>query len=342
MSDTCCHGACDPDGAAASPAAGSADARLWRVLASASAIAGGALAASAGGRGASLVLYLAAIGVASVVPAQRAWRSLRARVLDINVLMVVAVAGAAALGDWLEAAVVVWLFGVAQWLESRSTRRAQRAIRALLTLAPDRALVRRDGREVTADVAGIRRGEVVVVRPGERIAVDGVVVAGASDVDQSTITGESWPAGKLPGDDVFAGTINGQGALEVETLREPSNSTLARIVRLVDRAQRERAPVQGWVDRFARRYTPAVLLLAVAVAVVPPLVWGGAASFSTWVYRALTLIVVACPCALVISTPVSIVSALTVGARRACSSRPGRTSSAWDRSAASRSTRPAR
>jgi Cd2+/Zn2+-exporting ATPase len=267
----------------------------------------------------SAATFAGAALLAAGGPFRNAVRSIRRATLDINVLMLVAVVGAAVLGDWMEAAVVVWLFGLAQWLESRSADRAERAIRSLVALAPATALVRRGSVERQLPVSAVVPGDVVVVRPGERIPVDGVVVSGASDVDQAPVTGESWPVGKGPGDDVFAGTINGTGAFDLEATREASDSTLARVARFVAEARKERAPVQRFVDRFARRYTPAVVLLAIGVAIVPPLVTadpgGWAAAFPLWSYRALTLLVVACPCALVVSTPVSIVSALTAAAR---------------------------
>jgi Cd2+/Zn2+-exporting ATPase len=187
-------------------------------------------------------------------------------------------------------------------------------------LAPDVAVVRRDGREREVPADDVRVSDVVVIRPGQRLPVDGFVIAGESAVNQAPVTGESWPAEKGPGDEVFAGSINGDGALEIEAARPASDSTIARIVRLVEQAQQRRAPVQTFVDRFARRYTPAVVGLAIVLAVVPPLVLAGAEgwtrTFAEWSYRALALLVVACPCALVISTPVSIVSALTSAARQ--------------------------
>jgi Cd2+/Zn2+-exporting ATPase len=268
-------------------------------------------------------LHVAAVAIFTLVilacvrePAARAWRSVRGGVLDINVLMVIAVAGAIALGDWIEAASVVWLFALSQQLESLSLTRARRAIRSMMAVAPSQALVRRGGRESQMLADDVRPGDVVIVRPGERVPVDGLVVAGTSAVDQAPVTGESWPVEKVAGDQIFAGTINGTGAIEVEALRPASDSAIARIIRLVEHAQAERAPVQTFVDRFARRYTPAVALLGLAVAVIPPLVMGGGlAAFGVWGYRAITLLVVACPCALVISTPVSIVSAITTAAR---------------------------
>jgi Cd2+/Zn2+-exporting ATPase len=196
--------------------------------------------------------------------------------------------------------------------------RARRAISGLMTLAPAMALVRRGDDEREMPVEEVRVGDLVIVRPGGRVPVDGEVLHGYSAIDQGPVTGESWPVDKSPGDVVFAGTINGSGALDIQATRPASDSTLSRIVALVEQAQARRAPVQTFVDRFARRYTPAVVMLALAVALVPPLLFGPSTTgyeFSTWVYRAITLLVVACPCALVISTPVSIVSALTAAAR---------------------------
>ncbi|MEO7272238.1 MAG: heavy metal translocating P-type ATPase [Vicinamibacterales bacterium] len=258
--------------------------------------------------------FAVAIVGAGTRTARRAWQSVRARVLDIQVLMMVAVAGAIALGQWSEAAAVVCLFAVAQWLETHAMARARGAIRALMALAPRTALVRRDNLELTLPVEEVRVGDRVIVRPGERIPLDGVLASGAGDVDQAPVTGESRPIEKAAGDELFAGTINGRASLEVEVTRLGRDSTIARIIHLVERAQAQRAPMQAFVDRFARIYTPAVLALALAVAFLPPLVAG--ASWSAWVYRALVLLVIACPCALVISTPVSIVSALAAAARR--------------------------
>lgn len=323
MSETCCGGLTEGTSCEAKPVIPATPARRVTapgVIVSASGLlmlAGGA-ADYTGEATLALLSFAGSIALSIPTPARRAWRSLRSRALDINVLMVIAVAGAIILDDWFEAAAVVWLFGVAQWLESRSLARARGAVRRLMTLAPSMASVRRDGREREIPVEQVRIGEVVIVRPGGRLPVDGRVVGGNSSVDQSPVTGESWPAEKSIGDSVFAGTINGAGALDIETTREVTDTTLARIVTLVEQAQAQRAPIQTWVDRFARRYTPAVVLLAIAVAVLPPLVFGATTAgydFATWTYRALALLVVACPCALVISTPVSIVSALTAAAR---------------------------
>jgi Zn2+/Cd2+-exporting ATPase len=255
-----------------------------------------------------------AIVLGGIHTSRRAWTSVRARVLDINVLMLVAVAGAMILGEWSEGASVVFLFALAQMLESRAMERARGAIRALMDLAPVDALVRREGREERVAVEHVRVGDVIVVRPGEKIPLDGCVRAGESYVNQSPVTGESLPVEKTPGADVFAGTINGRGALDIGVTRLGRDSTIARIVHLVESAQAQRAPSQTFVDRFARVYTPVVLVLAALVATVAPLVAGGA--WSEWIYRSLVLLVISCPCALVISTPVSIVSALAAAARK--------------------------
>ena len=257
-----------------------------------------------------------AVSIALGVPpiARRAANAVRVATLDINVLMLVAVAGAIVLGEWGEAASVVFLFAVAQLLETRAMERARGAIASLMDLAPSQAIVRRDGGTLALPVDDVRIGDFVVVRPGEKIPLDGRVAAGTSHVNQAPVTGESLPVEKEAGDEVYAGTINGRGALEVEVTRLRQDSMLARIIHLVERAQAQRAPTQSFVDRFARVYTPLVLAAALVVALVPPLVSGGA--WSVWVYRALVLLVISCPCALVISTPVSIVSALAAAARK--------------------------
>jgi Cd2+/Zn2+-exporting ATPase len=255
-----------------------------------------------------------AIAAGASLTIRRAMAALRVRALDIHVLMLVAAAGAVALGQWSEAASVVFLFALAQTLEARTLERARNAVRALMDLAPAEALVREPGGDRRIEIDAITPGMVLVVRPGEKIPLDGEVVAGQSAVNQAPVTGESIPAEKTAGDEVFAGTINGRGALEIRVTRLRRDSTLARIIHLVERAQAERAPAQTFVERFARVYTPCVLLLALSVAIVPPLVLG--AAWHTWIYRALVLLVVSCPCALVISTPVSIVAALAGAARK--------------------------
>ena len=245
---------------------------------------------------------------------RRAIGSVRAGVLDIHVLMVVAVLGAVALGEWTEAASVIFLFALAQVLETRAMERARGAIRALMELSPTDAAVRRDGLVTRRPIDDVEVGDTVLVRPGEKIPLDGRVAAGDSDVNQAPVTGESLPVHKSSGMDVFAGTINGRGALDIVVTHLRRDSTIARIIHLVERAQAQRAPSQTFVDRFARIYTPIVLALAAVVAVLPPLMFD--ASWSAWFYRSLVLLVISCPCALVISTPVSIVSALAAAARK--------------------------
>jgi Cd2+/Zn2+-exporting ATPase len=325
VTDACCGGD-SPDGPGVCAPAGPAAPgtrwrdRTWVLLSIAGAALVAAVAADALGRQpVTIAASLVTIALTIRGPARHAWASLGRRALDINTLMVIAAVGAVILGEWTEAGAVVWLFAVAHRLEARSLERARHAIRALVTLAPAVATVRREGVERDVPVDDVRVGDVVVVRPGARIPIDGQVLSGISTVDQAPVTGESFPVEKSAGDELFAATINGAGALEVAATRPAADSTLNRIVRLVEQAQRERAPIQTFVDRFARRYTPAVVLLAVAVAVIPPFVLGGmtewTAHSATWAYRALALLVVACPCALVISTPVSVVSALTAAAR---------------------------
>lgn len=259
-------------------------------------------------------LFLAALASAVAVTARRAWTAVRVGSLDINVLMLIAATGALALGQWSEAATVVFLFAVAQALEARTLERARNEIRALMDLTPTEALVRDAQGERRVNVDQIEPGATIVVRPGEKIPLDGDVIAGRSAVNQAPVTGESLPIDKEPGDEVFAGTINGRGALDVCVTRVRRDTTLARIIHLVERAQAQRAPAQALVERFARVYTPSVIALAIAIAIVPPLLMHLA--WQTWIYRALVLLVVSCPCALVISTPVSIVAALAGAARK--------------------------
>ncbi|MBI4263876.1 MAG: cadmium-translocating P-type ATPase [Acidobacteria bacterium] len=296
------------------PTASGADvAWRWRLLLACGAAVGVGLALSAAGRPAAAAAALtAAAFVGGIFPVRRAVSAVRSRTLDINTLMVVAVAGALVLGEWLEAASVVFLFAVAQWLEVRTLERARQAIRAMLDLSPREAIVRHDGHEHRVPVEEVHVGDDILVRPGDKVPLDGVVVAGHSDVNEAPLTGESLPVDKGAGDQVYAGTINGHGALEIRVTRVGRDTRLARIIYLVEAAQASRAPVQTFVDRFARIYTPAVIGLALIVALAPAL---AGADTATWVYRALVLLVISCPCALVISTPVSIVSALSAAAR---------------------------
>ena len=290
------------------------DRRVWMLAAS-----GASLAVSLGANAAGVTPVAQIAALLTIVSGggpsvRRAWSALGLRTFDMHVLMTVAVAGAIAIGEWMEGASVVFLFALAQYLESRSMDRARHAIRALMDLSPPEATVVRAGQERRVPADQVRVGDHIRVRPGEKLPLDGRVVSGESDVNQAPITGESLPVDKRHGDDVFAGSINGHGALEIVTTTLRRDTTLARIIHLVETAQSERAPAQTFVDRFARIYTPVVMALAALVALVPPLVgWGDA---GPWFYRALVLLVIACPCALVIATPVAVVSALAAGARR--------------------------
>ncbi len=257
--------------------------------------------------------FIAATVLGGWVTSRRAWISLRALRLDINALMALAVVGALILGDFAEAATVIFLFSLGQLLESRALERTRRSVRDLVTLAPALARVRRHGRDVEVRLAEAVVGDTLIVRPGERVALDGVVVSGDSAVDEAPITGEAAPVDKAPGDRVFAGSLNASGLLEVEVTAAREDSTLARMIYLVEEAQAQRAPSQRLVDSFTRYYTPIVVVGAVLVAVVPPLV--GLGTWHEWAYRSLVVLVASCPCALVISTPVAIVSAITRATR---------------------------
>jgi Cd2+/Zn2+-exporting ATPase len=288
-------------------------ARFWLTIASGLALVAGMAAGALGLALASALSFVAGALVGGVYPVRRAVTAIRTKTVDINVLMVIAVAGALALGEWMEASSVVFLFALAQWLEARTLERARQAIRALVDLTPRDAIVKRGASESRARVETISVGEVIIVRPGDKVPLDGRIVAGRSDINEAPMTGESLPVDKGPGDEVYAGTINGRGALELEVTHVGPDTRLAKIIHLVEAAQSRRAPVQSFVDRFAKIYTPVVIALAVLVATVPPFVAG--ADAATWLYRSLVLLVISCPCALVISTPVSIVSALSAAAR---------------------------
>ncbi len=231
----------------------------------------------------------------------------------MNSLMLLAAVGASVIGEWAEGASVLFLFSLAQVLETYSMDRARNAIKTLMDLSPTEATVKRDGREESVPAADVRVGEVIVIRPGQKIPLDGEVLSGRSAVNQAPITGESMPVDKEPGSQVFAGSMNEQGSLEVRVTTLIEDTTLARIIHAVEEAQTSRAPSQSFVDRFARIYTPAVVAFAILVFIVPPLI--GLGTWSTWFYRALAMLVIACPCALVISTPVSVASGLAGAAR---------------------------
>lgn len=246
--------------------------------------------------------------------ARAGFASLRSGQFDANLLMVIAVVGAVAIGEWVEGAMVVFLFAIGNLLQSYTVDRTRRSIRTLMDLTPPEATVRRQGGEVILPVDQLQIDDVVVVRPGERLPVDGIVIEGESALNQAPITGESLPVEKRNGDMVYAGSVNGYGLLVLTVVRKAADSTLARIIHLVEEAQSQKAPIQQYIDRFARIYTPLVMVGAILFAAVPPLLF--AAPFQPWLYKALTLLVISCPCALALSTPVSIVSAIGAASRR--------------------------
>ncbi|WP_439817256.1 heavy metal translocating P-type ATPase [Zavarzinia sp. CC-PAN008] len=260
--------------------------------------------------------FLAALGVGLVPVARRAFVAARLGTpFSIEMLMTIAAIGAVIIGATEEAAAVVFLFLVGEVLEGVAAGRARASIRALADLVPRTALVEQpDGgtREIAA--ADLAVGAVILVRPGDRLGADGTIVSGTSDVNEAPVTGESVPRSKVAGDTVYAGTINGAGVLRVAVTATAGDNTIARVVRLVEEAQAARAPTMRWIDRFSRIYTPAVVVLALLVAVLPPLLAGG--DWAEWVYKALAVLLIGCPCALVISTPAAIAAGLSAGARR--------------------------
>jgi len=272
-------------------------------------------------------LYAAAIVVGGLPVARHAYQELwLSRSLGINALMVIAVVGAGFIGEWAEAAIVVVLFSLGEALEDYASNKARSALSSLLDLVPPTALrIGAGGETKEVPVEQLAVGDRVLVRPGDRVSVDGIVRKGQSSVDQAPITGESVPVDKQAGDEVYAGTINTSGALEVEVTRPASDNTLSRMVKLVQEAQSRQAPMQRFIDRFARVYTPAVAVVALLVASVPPLFFGQPfGGEHGWLMRALQMLVIACPCALVISTPVSVVSAMTNAASHGVLIKGGR------------------
>ncbi|MFZ3141272.1 heavy metal translocating P-type ATPase [Polaromonas sp.] len=278
-------------------------------------LAEGVFWANDGNHWAVIVLALLSIFTGGLSTYKKGWIALKNLNLNMNALMAIAVTGAMAIGHWPEAAMVMFLFALAEVIEAKSLDRARNAIRGLMDLAPETATVRQaDGVWTEQPAKEVPKGAVVRVRPGERIALDGLITAGRSAINQAPITGESLPVEKAEGDQVFAGTINETGSFEYKVTAGAGDSTLARIIHAVESAQGSRAPTQRFVDQFARVYTPAVFAVALLVAVVSPLAFGGV--WFDWIYKALVLLVIACPCALVISTPVTIVSGLAAAARR--------------------------
>ncbi|MCA3190924.1 MULTISPECIES: heavy metal translocating P-type ATPase [unclassified Cupriavidus] len=260
-------------------------------------------------------LALATVLVSGLGVYRKGWIAVRNGNLNINALMSIAVTGAMVIGQWPEAAMVMVLFALAERIEAASLDRARNAVRGLMAMAPEQATVlQADGSWQVVEASAVVVGTTVRLRPGERVALDGRVLRGQSALDQAPITGESVPVDKAPGDPLYAGSINQSGELEYTVTAPATDSTLARIIHAVEAAQGSRAPTQRFVDQFARIYTPVIFVIALGVAVVPPLLMGGA--WLAWIYKALVLLVIACPCALVISTPVTIVSGLAAAARR--------------------------
>jgi Zn2+/Cd2+-exporting ATPase len=289
----------------------------WWPLALAGAAAVGSEAASWLGAPTWLAAALAIVAVVScgLTTYKKGWLAIRNGNLNINALMSIAVTGALVLRQWPEAAMVMVLFTIAELIEAKSLDRARNAIKGLMQLTPEQATVQEPGGNWRAvEIKSVTIGQIVRVKPGERIGLDGEIVAGRSSVNQAPITGESLPVDKSEGDAVFAGTINQAGSFDYRVTAAASNTTLARIIHAVEEAQGSKAPTQRFVDQFARVYTPIVFAIALAVAVIPPLLFGGL--WHDWVYKALVMLVIACPCALVISTPVTIVSGLAAAARQ--------------------------
>ena len=305
------------EGAQAAPDAPAVPVPLrWRM-----GVAGVAAVASEGlhyiGAAEPAVIACAALAVllGGLPTLRKGWVALRSLTLNIHLLMSLAVIGALVLGQWPEAAMVVWLFGLSEMLEALSLARARDAIRALGALAPETAWVRLpDGQWTEQPSGAVPLGAVLRIRAGERVPLDGQVIEGLSSVNEAALTGESVPVPKQPGDSLLAGSVNELGLLLMTVTAAKGQTLLDRMAQAVQEAQAQRAPTQRFVDRFARVYTPIVVAAAGLLALLPPLVLG--APFGPWVYKALVLMVVACPCALVISTPVTVVSALTAGARR--------------------------
>ncbi|WP_298625305.1 cation-translocating P-type ATPase [uncultured Legionella sp.] len=261
-----------------------------------------------------IVPALIAIVLSGPPTFKKGFMALRARAMNINSLMLIAIIGAFFIGAWPEAAMVTVLFALAERIERYSLDKARLAIRSLMQIAPDVALVKQaDGSWLSSPVQQVPLKALVKVKPGERIALDGVIVSGQSTVNQAPITGESMPVSKQVGDSVFAGTLNEHGSFEFKVSKLAGDTLLAKIGKAIEQAQTERAPTQRFVDEFSKYYTPIMVLIAVLIALIPPLAFGY--PFYDWLYMALTLLVIACPCALVISTPVTVVSGLAAAAK---------------------------
>ncbi|PID00008.1 heavy metal translocating P-type ATPase [Sporosarcina sp. P29] len=261
----------------------------------------------------SIALFLSAILIGGFSLMKEGLTNLFKLEFDMSTLMTIAVIGAALIGDWAEGAVVVFLFSVSEALESYSIDKARNSITSLIEIAPTTAIVLRGTNEFEVDVEDLRINDVILIKPGQKIAMDGEVIQGDSSVNQAAITGESVPVHKVLGDEVFAGTLNEEGVMQVRVTKLAEDTTIAKIIHLVEEAQAEKAPTQQFVDRFARYYTPAILGISLLIMIIPPLLLGGV--WGDWFYKGLVVLVVGCPCALVISTPIAIVTAIGNAAR---------------------------
>ncbi len=256
----------------------------------------------------STILYFVAMVISGAKPVRSAFYSIKSRSLDMNVLMSAAAIGAAIIGEWFEGATVVWLFSIGNYLQNRSIERTRNSIRNLMDLAPAEAWVKVESKITRIPVDEVNVDDIIVVKPGDKIPLDGEIVVGESSINQAPITGESIPVDKTIGDSVYAGTINEHGSLEIKVTKLVEDTTISKIIQLVEEAQEKKAPTEAFIDKFASIYTPIVFIVALVMMVVPPLFNFG--SWDEWFYKGLELLVVACPCALVISTPVAIVSAI--------------------------------
>lgn len=262
----------------------------------------------------SIIAALIAIGLSGLNLFKKGFIAFRTKAMNINSLMLIAVIGAFFIGAWPEAAMVTVLFALAERIERYSLDKARHAIRSLMQIAPEMASIKQDGAWKSYPVEQVIIGAVVKVKPGERIPLDGEIISGQSTVNQAPVTGESMPISKQVGDEVFAGTLNEHGSFEIKVTKTSGNTLLAKIGKAIEQAQSERAPTERFVDQFSKYYTPIMVLIAVLIAFIPPLAFNY--PFYDWIYKALTLLVIACPCALVISTPVTVVSGLAAAAKK--------------------------